>query len=84
MDESSLSHTRWAVNITSILAKVQKKRNIRKAKKDIGEILRELCEKKEVEIIEANACVEHIHMPVRIPPKQSVSAFMGFLKGKAH
>ena len=54
-----------------------------KLKADIGQILRELCERKEVEIIEANACVDHIHMLVRIPPKISVSSFMGYLKGKS-
>ena len=52
-------------------------------KKDIGQILRELCEHKEVEIVEANACIDHIHMLVRIPPKMSVSYFVGYLKGKS-
>lgn len=52
-------------------------------KKDMGQILRELCERKEVKIIEANACGDHIHMLVRISPKISVSAFMGYLKGKS-
>lgn len=50
---------------------------------DIGMILRKLCERKGVEIIEANACREHIHMLVSIPPKISVSYFMGYLKGKS-
>jgi putative transposase len=52
-------------------------------KKQIGEILRELCRWKQVEIIEAKACSDHIHMYVSIPPKMSVSGFMGFLKGKS-
>jgi putative transposase len=52
-------------------------------KKDIGEILRKLCGYKEVEILEANACKDHIHMYVMIPPKLSVSDFMGYLKGKS-
>ena len=52
-------------------------------KKDIGEILRKLCEQKGVEIIEAEACVDHIHMLVSIPPHISISQFMGFLKGKS-
>ena len=51
-------------------------------KKSIGEIIRELCERKNVEIHEANACKDHIHMLVSIPPKLSVSQFMGYLKGK--
>ncbi|EUJ43479.1 IS200/IS605 family transposase, partial [Listeria riparia] len=50
-------------------------------RKDIGAILRKLCEMKDVEIIEAHAMPDHIHMLVRIPPKTSVSSFMGFLKG---
>ena len=54
-----------------------------KIKKDIGKILRSLCEYKGVEIIEANACKDHIHMLVSIPPKLSVSNFMGYLKGKS-
>ena len=52
-------------------------------KKDIGEILRKLCEQKGVEIIEAEACVDHIHMLVSIPPHISISQFMGYLKGKS-
>lgn len=54
-----------------------------KIKNDIGKILRKLCEYKKVEIIEANACPDHIHMLVSIPPKISVSSFMGYLKGKS-
>ena len=51
-------------------------------RKDIGEILRKLCEQKGVEIIEAETCIDHIHMLVTIPPYLSVAQFMGFLKGK--
>ncbi|MER2114511.1 MAG: IS200/IS605 family transposase, partial [Solibacillus isronensis] len=54
-----------------------------KIKADIGKILRQLCERKGVEIIEATACPDHIHMLVSIPPKLSVSAFVGYLKGKS-
>lgn len=54
-----------------------------KYKRSIGEILRELCERKGVEIIEANACTDHIHMLVSISPKISVSSFIGYLKGKS-
>jgi putative transposase len=50
---------------------------------DIGKILRQLCEYKEVTIIEAKACPDHIHMLVEIPPKMSVASFMGYLKGKS-
>lgn len=54
-----------------------------KLRVDIGSILRKLCEMKDVEIIEAHACVDHIHMLVKIPPKLSVSAFVGYLMGKS-
>lgn len=52
-------------------------------KKDIGEIIRKLCEQKGVEIIEAEACPDHIHMSVSIPPYISIAQFMGYLKGKS-
>ena len=54
-----------------------------KIKTDVGRILRELCERKGIEIIEAECCTDHIHMLVRIPPKYSVSEIMGYLKGKS-
>ncbi|EIQ4426484.1 IS200/IS605 family transposase [Staphylococcus pseudintermedius] len=54
-----------------------------KLKRDIGLILRQLCERKGVEIIEAEACKDHIHMLVSIPPKLSVSQLIGYLKGKS-
>ena len=54
-----------------------------KYKKSIGQIIRDLCERKGVVIHEANACPDHIHMLVSIPPKLSVSQFMGYLKGKS-
>ncbi|EMF0060838.1 IS200/IS605 family transposase [Enterococcus hirae] len=52
-------------------------------RKDIGKIFRELCEMKDVEIIEAHAMPDHIHMLVRVPPKISISSFMGYLKGRS-
>ena len=54
-----------------------------KIEQDIGQMLRKLCEYKGIEIIEAEACKDHIHMLVSIPPKMSVSSFMGYLKGKS-
>jgi putative transposase len=84
MDESSLSHTRWDCKYHIVFSpKFRRKVIYGKLKKDIGKILRELCERKEVEIVEANACVDHIHMLVKIPPKLSISRFMGYLKGKS-
>ena len=52
-------------------------------KKDIGQILRKLCEQKDIEIIEAEACPDHIHMLISFPPKYSISYVMGYLKGKS-
>ena len=52
-------------------------------KKDVGEILRKLCEQKGVEIIEAEACTDHIHMLVSVPTHISIAQFMGYLKGKS-
>ena len=52
-------------------------------KVDIGKILRQLCQQKGIEIIEAELCKDHIHMLVSIPPKYSVSQIMGYLKGKS-
>ena len=63
--------------------KYRRKEIYGKLKKDIGEILRKLCEQKGAEIIEAEACPDHIHMLVSIPPYISIAQFMGFLKGKS-
>ncbi len=63
MDESSLSHTRWDCKYHIVFApKYRRKVIYGKLKKEIGMILRELCERKEVEIVEANACADHIHI----------------------
>ena len=84
MDENSLSHTKWEFKYHIVFAvKFRRKEIYGKIKEDIGKILRELCGYKGVEIIEANACPDHIHMLVSIPPKQSISSFMGYLKGKS-
>lgn len=84
VDENSLSHTRWDCKYHIVFSpKFRRKVIYGKLKSDIGQILRELCERKEVEIIEANACSDHVHMLVRIPPKIAVSSFMGYLKGKS-
>jgi len=83
-DIQSLSHSKWRCQYHIVFApKYRRKEVYGKLKKDIGEILRKLCEQKHVEIIEANACSDHIHMLVCIPPSLSVAQFMGFLKGKS-
>ena len=83
-DDSSLSHTRWNCKYHIVfIPKYRRKEIYGKLRKDIGVILRQLCEYKGVEIIEAHACSDHIHMLVRIPPKIAVSNSMGYLKGKS-
>ena len=84
MDNNSLAHTKWNCKYHIVFApKFRRKEIYGKYKADIGKILRELCAWKGVEIIEAHACIDHIHMYVSIPPKLSVSGFVGFLKGKS-
>ena len=84
MDNNSLAHKNWDCKYHLVFAPKYRRQIIYgKIKADIGQILRKLCEYKGVEIIEANACADHIHMVVSIPPKISVSQFMGYLKGKS-
>ena len=84
-DINSLDHTTWRCQYHVVFApKYRRKEVYGQLKKDIGEILRKLCVQKGVEIIEAEACCDHIHMPVSIPPHLSVAQFMGYLKGKVH
>lgn len=83
-DITSLSHTTWDCKYHIVFAPKYRRQEIYgKIKQDIGQILRKLCEAKKVEIMEAEACPDHIHMLVRIPPNQSISQFMGYLKGKS-
>ena len=83
-DDSSLSHTRWNCKYHIVfIPKYRRKEIYGKIRTDIGQILRQLCVYKDVEIIEAHAMSDHIHMMIRIPPKISVSSFMGYLKGKS-
>ena len=83
-EASALSHTKWNCSYHIVFApKYRRKAIYGKLRGEIGKYLRRLCEYKGVEIIEANACVDHIHMLVKIPPKISVSSFMGYLKGKS-
>ena len=83
-DINSLEHTKWRCQYHVVFAPKYRRQVIyREIKADIGFILRRLCEQKGVEIIEANACPDHIHMLISIPPKYSVSQIMGYLKGKS-
>ncbi len=83
-DTNSLAHTKWNCKYHIVFApKYRRKVFYGQKKLEIGAILRSLCEWKEVEIIEAEVCPDHVHMLVSIPPKLSVSGFMGYLKGKS-
>ena len=83
-DINSLEHTTWRCQYHVVFAPKYRRLEIYGAiKADIGKILRQLCQQKGVEIIEAEACPDHIHMLISIPPKYSVSQIMGFLKGKS-
>ena len=83
-DTNSLSHTKWNCKYHIVFCPKYRRQEIYgKIKEDVGKILRKLCEAKGVEIVEAEACPDHIHMLVAIPPHLSVAQFMGYLKGKS-
>lgn len=83
-DIHSLSHTKWNCKYHIVFApKYRRKVFYGEKRAEIGKILRELCNWKKVNIINAEVCPDHVHMLLEIPPKYSVSSFMGFLKGKS-
>ena len=83
-DINSLSHSRWRCKYHIVIAPKYRRQVIyREIKRDIGTILRKLCEMKDVEIIEAELCPDHVHMLVSIPPNLAVASFVGYLKGKS-
>ena len=83
-DDLSLSHTRWNCKYHIVfIPKYRRKEIYGKLRSDIGQIIRQLCQYKGIEIMEAHAMPDHIHMLVRIPPKIAESNFMGYLKGKS-
>ena len=80
----SLSHSKWRCQYHIVFAPKYRRQEIYgQLKADIGKILRQLSEQKGVEIIEAEACPDHIHMLVSIPPSMSVAQYVGYLKGKS-
>lgn len=84
MDKNSLAHTSWNCKYHIVFAPKYRRQVIYgKLKQDIGKTLRDLCERKGINIIEAECCPDHIHMLLEIPPKYSVSQIMGYLKGKS-
>ena len=83
-DVKSLSHSKWKCKYHIVFTPKYRRQVIyNQIKVDIGKILRDLCERKGVEILEAECCPDHIHMLVTIPPHMSVSGFMGHLKSKS-
>ena len=83
-DIKSLSHSKWRCQYHIVFAPKYRRQEIYgKLKADIGKILRQLSEQKGVEIIQAEACPDHIHMLVSIPPSISVAQYVGYLKGKS-
>ena len=84
MDNKSLSHTKWKCQYhTVFIPKYRKKQLYGRLKEDVREIISTLCKYKDVEIVEGAVCPDHVHICVSIPPKLSVSSFMGYLKGKS-
>ena len=84
IDTNSLAHTKWNCKYHIVFApKYRRKVFYDEHRIEVREIIRKLCEWKGVEIIEGEVCQDHIHILVSIPPKISVSGFMGYLKGKS-
>ena len=83
-DNSSLAHITWNCKYHIVFAPKYRRQEIYgKIRADIGRILRLLCDRKGIEILEAECCSDHVHMLVRIPPKYAVSQIVGYLKGKS-
>ena len=84
MIDTSLSHTKWNCTYHIVfIPKYRRKVMYGEVRREIGEIQRKLCTYKGIERLEGSVCVDHIHLCVKIPPKFSVSEFMGYLKGKS-
>ena len=84
LDTNSLAHTKWNCKYHIVFAPKYSRQVIYgKIKVDIGKMLRKLCEYKQIEILEAEACKDHIHMLISVPPKYSISQVIGYLKGKS-
>lgn len=84
MDSKSLSHTKWKCQYHIVfIPKYRKKQLYGQLRKDIRKIIKTLCGYKNVEIVGGAVCLDHVHLCVSIPPKMSVSNFMGYLKGKS-
>ena len=83
MDSNILSHTKWnCIYHIVFIPKYRRKVLYGQVRQDIREIIKKLCEFKRVEIVEGSVSIDHVHLCLKIPPKMSVSEFMGYLKGK--
>ena len=83
-DYRSLNHTRWECKYHVVfIPKCRRKVLYGKIRRDLGGVFHELAKQRESEIVEGHLCVDHVHMLIRIPPKYSVSAVMGYIKGKS-
>ncbi len=84
MDVNSLAHTKWNCKYHVVFApKFRRKIIYGQLRVEIGKILRMLCERKGIEIIEAEVCIDHVHMLIKVPPKMSIAGVIGYLKGKS-
>ena len=84
MDSKSISHTKWKCQYHIVfISKYRKKQLYGRLREDVRDVLKTLCEYKKVEIVEGAVCSDHVHLCVCIPPKMSVSQFVGYLKGKS-
>ena len=84
MDNKSLAHTRWKCQYHIVfIPKYRKKVLYGRLRNDVREIISTLCKYQNVEIVAGDVCVDHVHISVAIPPKISISKFMGYLKGKS-
>lgn len=84
MDSKSLSHTKWKCQYHIVfIPKYRKKVLYGKMRQDVREIISMLCKYKNIEIVSGAVCSDHVHLSVSIPPKMSISNFMGYLKGKS-
>lgn len=84
MDNQSISHTTWNCTYHVVfIPKYRRKIMYGEVKVEIGEILRKLCEMKQIILIEGKVCVDHVHMYIGVPPKLSISDVMAYLKGKS-
>lgn len=84
MDNQSIQHTRWNCTYHIVfIPKYRRKIMYGQVKRDIVDILKKLCEMKQIQLIDGKVCVDHVHMYVGIPPKYSISEIMSYLKGKS-